>query len=60
MGTAKSWHEVDEYFVEVEEKARKIPPPPQPDDAWSEKLSALNRTLEGMREQLNGRMEMEE
>lgn len=37
-----------------------LPAPPTPRDSWSEKVNALHRVLEGMREQLASEIESED
>lgn len=57
---AKSWAEVKVYMNSLDKAAQSMPAPPVPRDSWSEKVNGLNRTLEGMREQLASEVENED
>jgi hypothetical protein len=58
--SAGSWMEMKPAVDGIAAKVAKLPPPPQPDDAWSEKVNTLNRTMESMVEQVDSRIQAEE
>jgi hypothetical protein len=60
MEQATSWADVKIAMDSVVKAVEKVPPPPQPRDSWSEKLNAFHKCVEGMREQLNSELEMED
>lgn len=60
MDQATSWASVKIAMDSVDKAVSKVPAPPTPRDSWSEKMNALLRDLEGMREQLRSELEMED
>lgn len=59
MSQAKTWSEVAGPLKKLTEAASSLPSPPVPDDEYSQKLNTLNRTIEGLNEQINGRVQQE-
>lgn len=59
MAKNSSWKDLEAYVNKLREQVEMMPPPPAPDDAWSEKLSILHRTVQSLSEQLDGRIQAE-
>lgn len=57
---AKSWAQVKIAMNTLDKAFMGLPAPPTPRDSWSEKVNALTRVLEGMREQLRSELEQED
>lgn len=57
---ADSWAQVKVGLNALDREFAKLPPPPTPRDSWAEKVNALHRILEGMREQLDSELEQED
>lgn len=60
MPQAQSWSDITGPLKALTEAAAAMPAPPTPDDEYSHKRNDLNRTIEGLNEQVNGRVQMEE
>lgn len=60
MAQAKNWAEMKDQLAKVNTAVSEMPSPPQPDDEYAQKMNTLNRTLEGLNEQVNGRVQQEE
>lgn len=57
---ADSWAQLKVGLNAIDREFAKLPAPPVPRDSWSEKVNALTRVLEGMREQLASEIEGED
>lgn len=60
MPQAKTWEEITAPLKKLTEAAAAMPSPPTPDDEYSAKRNDLNRTIEGLNEQISGRVQMEQ
>lgn len=57
---AGAWDKHKIAVRELVKRASTLPPPPVPDDSWSEKVNNLTRTVHAMNEHVDSRIEAEE
>lgn len=55
-----SWHEMKPHVDALAKSVKKVPPPPQPDDNWSQKVNIINSTIESLEQHVQSRMQAEE
>lgn len=60
MAQAENWAEMKTQMAKLTKAASEMPSPPRPDDEYAQKMNDLNRTIEGLNEQINGRVQQEE
>lgn len=60
MAQAENWEGIQPYVAKLRKAVEDLPSPPQPDDEYSQKRNDLNKTLEGIEEQVSGRVQMEQ
>lgn len=56
---ADRWEDCLPALKKLNDAVSSLPAPPVPDDEYSRKLNDLNRTTEGISEQIQGRVQME-
>jgi hypothetical protein len=60
MPQADNWAAIKPAVTKLREAVDEMPSPPTPDDEYSQKRNDLNRTVSGLEEQVQGRVQMEE
>lgn len=60
MAADTTWATMKIAIDGIADKLGKMPPPPQPDDAWAEKMNTLTHTVQSMQEQTRSRIEQED
>lgn len=60
MTQAENWEAIQPHVAKLRKAIEELPSPPHPDDDYSQKRNDLNKTLEGIEEQVSGRVQMEQ
>lgn len=60
MDTMDSWAAMKPHVDALHKSAGKVPAPPVPDDAWSQKMNTINQTIESMLQHVDSRIQAEE